>query len=296
MSIKLKPGCIFAKVMGREKSLFMLRHILLCSFLILFAANLHAQTSDIKEEETEDFEEVDNKHIYDFANVIDDEQEKAMEDTINSSYPYNISIFTVDELGDTTTHPYNYYFEEFIGNSTYLDGFDDLIILIKVKNGSEPAMTFVKVCFLENRSREEVFSIIQNKMKPFLEREDYAAGTWAAIDYYINSADFIHYCGMATPALILDDLLFSPINSLSYFASYVYSSAAYIFELSKNNPSSTFKILILYIFLPLMIIFLLIYTLIIIIRKKELKDKQLERSLSVPPPFNPDNHYDGDVK
>lgn len=283
MSIKLKHGWSFARLMNREESLFMLRHILLCSFLILFAANLHAQTSDIEEEETEDFEEVDKKHIYDLANVIDDKQEKAMEDSINSSYPYKIFIFTVNELGDTTTHPYNYYFEEFIGNSTYVDDFDDLIILIKVKNGSEPAMAFVKVCFLENRSREEVISIIQNKMKPFLEREDYAAGTWAAIDYYINSSDFIQYCGMAAPALLLEDLFSSPINYLSYYASYISSSAAYIFELSKNNPSSTFKILILYVFLPLMIIFLLIYTLILILSRKELKDKKLEKPFSTPP-------------
>jgi len=127
----------------------------------------------------------EKKLVWDFANVIDDTQEKALEDSLESfsrNTSNQILVITVTSLGDY--EPSQYATE--LGRKWGVGHEDDdngVVMLIKAKTENEGGQAFIATGYGVEGALPDALCkrIIEKEMIPHFKEDDYAGGVWSAL-------------------------------------------------------------------------------------------------------------------
>lgn len=127
----------------------------------------------------------EKKLLWDFANVIDDAQEKAIEDSLEafSRHTSNqILVMTVTSLGNF--EPVEYATE--LGRKWgvgHEENNNGVVVLIKVKTENEKGRAFIATGYGAEGPLPDVLCnhIVEKEMIPRFKEDDYAGGVWNAL-------------------------------------------------------------------------------------------------------------------
>ena len=127
----------------------------------------------------------EKKLLWDFANVIDDAQEKAIEDSLEafSRHTSNqILVMTVTSLGNF--EPVEYATE--LGRKWgvgHKENNNGVVVLIKVKTENEKGQAFIATGYGSEGPLPDVLCnhIVEKEMIPKFKEDDYAGGVWNAL-------------------------------------------------------------------------------------------------------------------
>lgn len=153
------------------------RNIILTTLLLLVATiSMSAQVPD---------KPTEKKLLWDFANVIDDAQEKAIEDSLEafSRHTSNqILVMTVTSLGNF--EPVEYATE--LGRKWgvgHKENNNGVVVLIKVKTENEKGQAFIATGYGSEGPLPDVLCnhIVEKEMIPKFKEDDYAGGVWNAL-------------------------------------------------------------------------------------------------------------------
>lgn len=145
--------------------------------MLFFALGMSAQVPDKPTTE--------NRLLWDFANVIDDAQEKAIEDSLEafSRHTSNrILVMTVTSLGNF--EPVEYATE--LGRKWGVgreENNNGVVVLIKVKTENEKGQAFIATGYGAEGPLPDVLCnhIVEKEMVPRFKEDDYAGGVWNAL-------------------------------------------------------------------------------------------------------------------
>ena len=144
--------------------------------MLFFALGMSAQVPD---------KPTEKKLLWDFANVIDDAQEKAIEDSLEafSRHTSNqILVMTVTSLGNF--EPVEYATE--LGRKWgvgHEENNNGVVVLIKVKTENEKGQAFIATGYGAEGPLPDVLCnhIVEKEMIPKFKEDDYAGGVWNAL-------------------------------------------------------------------------------------------------------------------
>lgn len=144
--------------------------------MLFFALGMSAQVPD---------KPTEKKLLWDFANVIDDAQEKAIEDSLEafSRHTSNqILVMTVTSLGNF--EPVEYATE--LGRKWgvgHEENNNGVVVLIKVKTENEKGQAFIATGYGAEGPLPDVLCnhIVEKEMVPRFKEDDYAGGVWNAL-------------------------------------------------------------------------------------------------------------------
>ena len=148
------------------------------STLLLLVATM-SMSAQVPDKPTE------KKLLWDFANVIDDAQEKAIEDSLEafSRHTSNqILVMTVTSLGNF--EPVEYATE--LGRKWgvgHEENNNGVVVLIKVKTENEKGRAFIATGYGAEGPLPDVLCnhIVEKEMIPRFKEDDYAGGVWNAL-------------------------------------------------------------------------------------------------------------------
>lgn len=137
------------------------------------------------------FNEVPNKPtekklVWDYANVLDDAQEKALEDSLESfsrNTSNQILVMTVISIGDNDIAEFATQLGQKWGVGHKGDD-NGVVVLIRVKSEEENGGAFIATGQgIEGAMPDVLCSrIVEKEMIPHFKEDDYAGGIWAALD------------------------------------------------------------------------------------------------------------------
>lgn len=191
--------------------------------LMISALSMNAQIPD---------KPTEKKLLWDYANVIDDEQEKLLEDSLQafSHHTSNqILVMTVTSLGDYEIEEYATELGEKWGVGHKGDD-NGVVVLIKVKTENEKGEAWIATGSGSEGPLPDVLCsrIVDKEMIPHFKDNDYVGGIWAALAVIMpamkgefNKEEYLGNDGNA----ILGIIVFIGIMCL-------------IFAASKNNGGS----------------------------------------------------------
>lgn len=147
--------------------------------MLMLAVSL-SMSAQVPEKPTE------KKLLWDFANVIDDAQEQALEDSLEafSRHTSNqILVMTVTSLGNFEPSEYATELGRKWGVGHQEDN-NGVVMLIKVKTENEKGQAFIATGYGSEGPLPDILCnrIVEKEMIPHFKQDDYAGGIWAALD------------------------------------------------------------------------------------------------------------------
>lgn len=144
--------------------------------LMISAYSMNAQIPD---------KPTEKKLLWDYANVINDAQEKALEDSLESFSHHTsnqILVMTVTSLGDYEIEEYAAELGDKWGVGHKGDD-NGVVVLIKVKTSDSPGKANISPGKGMEGALPDVLCkrICEQEMKPHFMKNDYAGGIWAAL-------------------------------------------------------------------------------------------------------------------
>ncbi|MBR5640175.1 MAG: TPM domain-containing protein [Muribaculaceae bacterium] len=128
----------------------------------------------------------EKKLVWDFAGVIDAQQEKALEDTLESFSRHTsnqILVMTITSLGNFEPAEFATELGRKWGVGHEGDN-NGVVILIKTKTKDEGGKAFIAPGYGVEGALPDILCkrIVEKEMIPHFKKEDYAGGVWAALD------------------------------------------------------------------------------------------------------------------